>query len=133
MPESKQETVERLARQGVDKALAEDERERREFTITKFGRHENSYFHARVTIAGTSYYVHRRYGSWMAPGEQGGRAVLKEIDALIGRNAIDVKTALQTKARAIEKAERRERGETDAPAADDSSDDEPVASASAAG
>lgn len=107
---SKAEQVERLARASVDKALAVG---RREFTITKFGRHENGYLHARITINGDGYYVHRRFGSWMAPGNVAGRAVLKEIDALIGGNAIEIKEALQTKARSIERAEKRQTGEPD--------------------
>jgi hypothetical protein len=56
-------------------------------------------------------YVHRKFGSWLAPGTLGdGRAVLKEVVSM------DVKEALQKQALAIEKAERpRKEVTTDGP------------------
>lgn len=76
--------------------------ERRGFTITKFERHEDGYFHARVTPRdGNPVYVHRRFGSWLAPGTLRGRVVLREVQ-------YDVKVALQQKARAVERQERLE-------------------------
>jgi hypothetical protein len=98
--------VERLAVAAVDRAVEEDRR--RGFTITKFGRHpEFGYFHARVTPSGgVPVYVHRRFGSWMAPGTINGHPVLKEVN-------YEVKVALQTKARAVEKAERVASGKED--------------------
>ena len=103
--------VEQLARDAVDKAVAEDRAERRGFTITKFGKHEAGYFHARVTVDGRPIYMHLRYGSWMCPGEIGGRAVQKEIEALVVGTSVEgegkaIKEALQAKVHTIEKAER---------------------------
>lgn len=104
--------VERLSIAAVDEAIdqlanpVDPEEEpvrrggRRGFTITKFGRHEDGYLHARVTPKdGKPVYVHCRFGSWMAPGTINGNPVLKEV-------TMPVKVELQVKARAIEKAER---------------------------
>jgi hypothetical protein len=103
-PETKAQRVVRLAEASVERATGE----RRGFTITKFGRHEDGYLHARVTPAGgTPIYVHRKFGSWMAPGELKGRPVLKEIAQK------EVKVALQAKAFSLEKAERTQRSEDD--------------------
>lgn len=100
MSETKAQKVVRLAEQGVEKAL----RDRRPFTITKLSRHEDGYLHARVTPSGGQpIYVHRRYGSWMAPGEIGGRKVMKELEAFGLPTA--AKVELQRKARALERAE----------------------------
>lgn len=74
--------------------------ERRTFTIAKFGRHTEGYFHARVAIGGRAFYTHRKSGSWLVPGTVGSREVLKEwVDR-------DILEALAAKARAWEKAER---------------------------
>lgn len=103
MSETKEQKVVRLARAGVERAVGE----RRGFTITKLGRHEDGYFHARITPAGGKpIYVHRRYGSWMAPGKFRGREVMKELESL--RLPPDAKVELQRKARALERAERGE-------------------------
>ena len=73
---------------------------RREFTISKFGRHENGYLHARCVTMGRSWYVTNRYGSWLLPGHIHGRAVLKEPEAVWG-NVLgrEIKYALAAKAR----------------------------------
>ncbi len=77
--------------------------ERRGFTITKFGAHADGYLHARVTpTEGRPVYVHRRFGSWLAPGTVKGQEVLKEIEALFPEG-YEVKVALQDKARAWER------------------------------
>lgn len=52
---------------------------RRPWTITKFGRHNDGYLHARITVNTTTLYVHTKHGSWLAPGEEKGRAVYKEV------------------------------------------------------
>lgn len=102
--------VERLARTAVDRAIEED-RSRRGFTITKFGRHGAGFYHARVTVDGNAIYVHRRFGSWMCPGVIEGRTVVKEVEALLvgtsceGRGK-EVKEALQSRVHSAEKALR---------------------------
>lgn len=73
-----------------------------EFTVEKFGRSSQGYFHAKVLIEDQPLYVHRRYGSWMAPGHIKGKPVLKEIPLVL-------KETLQVKARAIEKQENHDR------------------------
>lgn len=124
--------VEELARTAVDKAVAEDRAERRGFTITKFGRHETGYFHARVTIDGQPFYLHRRFGSWMAPGEVDGARVMKEVEGIVLGTSVqgrgkEIKEALQQKARATEKAERRndpdQEEDSSAAEEDDATDD----------
>lgn len=81
-------------------------------TITKFGRNEtHGYLEARVTVTGRdTIYLHRRYGSWMAPKEahKTGEVKLHEVEGVIFPRglAIEVKDELATKARALEKAER---------------------------
>lgn len=55
-----------------------------EAMIERFGRHADGYFHARIVVGGRRFYLHRRYGSWLAPGTWGGRAVLKEPEAVLG-------------------------------------------------
>lgn len=102
--ETREEKVVRLARQGVERAM-------REFTITKMSRHEMGYLHARITPAGgRPIYVHRRFGSWMAPGKIGDREVMKELESFGLPQA--AKVELQRKARALERAET---GDDDAP------------------
>lgn len=97
--ETDSEKVVRLSQTAARKAV--EGRTRRGFTITKFGRHEDGYFHARVTGSdGTPVYVHRRYGSWLAPGSLQGRAVMKEV-------VYDVAVELQRKARLYEKHQYR--------------------------
>lgn len=108
--ESRASRVRRLAERGVERAMGE----RRDFTITKFGRSEDGYFHARVTPAGGKpVYVHRKHGSWLAPGRVRGRELLKELEGL--GFPIEVKVELQKKARAIERAERGEEHNDGAP------------------
>lgn len=77
-----------------------------EFTVSRFGKHPDGYFHAKVSVGDKSFYVHRRFGSWLAPGEINGKAVLKEIN-------YEIKQALQQKARAYEKTERNAPNPTD--------------------
>lgn len=103
--------VEQLSRDAVDKAVAQEKAERRGYTITKFGRHDNGYWHARVTVDGQGYYLHRRFGSWMAPGQLNGLTIMKEVEGLVVGSSVDgrgkeIKEVLQQKAHAIEKAER---------------------------
>lgn len=74
---------------------------RRTWTITKFGRHTDGYLHARVTVNATTIYVHHKSGSWMAPGESGGKAVLKEV-------LKPVAEALQAKGREFAAKEREQ-------------------------
>lgn len=113
MTSDREQQVEQLARTAVDKAVAEDRAERRGFTITKFGRHEDGFYHARVTVDGKPIYLHRRWGSWMCPGTINGQSMLKEVEALVigtscaGRGK-EIKEALQTKVRQIERRERQE-------------------------
>ena len=72
----------------------------RHFTISKFGRHPDGYLHARVVLDGRRHYFHRRYGSWLAPGHLGNKAVLKEAEALFGETiGREVKYSLAEKAR----------------------------------
>lgn len=110
--ETREQAVERLSRTAVDKAVAQDRADRRGFTITKFGRHPDGYWHARVTVDGKPIYMHRRYGSWMCPGTLNGQSMLKEIEALLLGTSCDgqgkeIKEALQTNARRLERAERK--------------------------
>lgn len=132
-PETDSAKLQRLAREGVRKAAGE----RRGFTITKFGVHEDGYFHAFVVINGDRYYVHRRFGSWMAPGSISGRAVLKEVESICGGeiSAMDIKRALQDKARPVEKARRaKTTDDEEVPTdADAGAQDEPVAAGTDAG
>lgn len=125
MAESTEQKAVRLGA-SAGRAVAREAMEgrRRGFTITKFGRHEDGYFHAWVNIDGDRFYVHRRHGSWLAPGKVGERAVLKELEALMP-DGLDVKVALQLKARAVEKAERAEE-EADAPQDGDAGPDDPA-------
>jgi hypothetical protein len=61
----------------VDAAVAEAMRDvsaaisgeyaRRDFTITKFGRHRDGFLHAQVTLSGDRFYVHCKHGSWLLP------------------------------------------------------------------
>lgn len=130
------ERVEQLARTAVDKAVAEDRSERRGFTITKFGKHESGYFHARVTVDGRAIYMHARFGSWMCPGEQDGRAILKEIEALVAGTSVggkEIKEALQSKVRAIERAERRDTQPQEDSSAEQADDDDAAAGDSPVG
>lgn len=56
--------------------------DRKRLKIDKFGRHRDGYLHARVLVDGDRVaYFHRRYGSWLAPGNEG---MLKEPEALLG-------------------------------------------------
>ena len=81
--------------------------DRRPFTISKFGYHEDGYLHARVVVAGRKFYFHCKYGSWMAPGRVGGRQVLKEPEAILPPDlGVDVKFALAERARSINKRGR---------------------------
>ena len=79
---------------------ARNRAERRPFTITKFGRHKDGYFHARVTINGETIYTHCQSGSWMIPGHIGDRPVLKELVSM------EIKKELQSKVRTVLKAEQ---------------------------
>jgi hypothetical protein len=85
---------------------------RRRFTVSKFGRHADGYLHARVVVDGRPYYFHRRYGSWLAPGQVGTKSVLKEAEALVGPEiGREVKYALAGKARAWLSSERKQQEE----------------------
>lgn len=107
MTETKEQKVTRLAAEGMQKALGD----RRPFTVTKFSRHPDGYLHARITPSGAKpVYVHRRFGSWLAPGMIRGREVMKELESFGLPTA--AKVELQRKARALERAEK---GDTDAP------------------
>lgn len=105
------ERVEQLSREAVDKAVAQEKAERRGYTITKFGRHDNGYFHARVTVDGRGFYMHARFGSWMVPGQLNGATVMKEVEGLVVGTSVEgrgkeIKEVLQQKVHAIQKAER---------------------------
>lgn len=110
MPETDRQKVVRLAEQGVERAVGE----RRSFTITKFGRHpELGYFHARVTHGGRTFYVHRKWGSWLAPGKVRGRELMKELEAL--GIPFEAKVELCRRARLVERAERGEESKNGQP------------------
>lgn len=128
--ESDEAKVARLARESVRKAT-----EQRGFSIVRFGVHDDGYFHARVTINGQPFYVHRRYGSWMAPGTLNKRPILKEIEAIGGEdvNAMAIKTALQKKARAAEQGRATSTNEEVEEDVSADTTDEPVAAGSSAG
>ena len=48
-------------------AAVRNEYSRRNFTITKFGKHRDGYLHAMVTLNGERFYIHRQWGSWLMP------------------------------------------------------------------
>lgn len=80
-----------------------------EFTISNFERHIDGYFHARVVLPdGKRVYLHRRYGSWMAPGSVNGNTVLKEPESLGVPHEAKVELARRAKA-----TERKERGDVE--------------------
>lgn len=61
--------AERIARD-MARAAAEvigDTNKLSSFRVTKFGRHRDGYFHARITVNSETFYVHCRWGSWMVP------------------------------------------------------------------
>jgi hypothetical protein len=70
------------------------------FRITKFSMHPDGYLHARLSTEGVTYYVHDRFGSWMAPGSVDGKIVLKDVLS-------PYRNALADKARAFRKAASR--------------------------
>jgi hypothetical protein len=124
---SREKEAARLGRAAAAKAIEQDRAERRGYTITKFERHEDGYYHARVTVDGKPIYMHRRYGSWLCPGTVNGRAILKEVEPLLIGTSVDgyakeIKESLQSKVHATEKAARlaaaRANGEQENPSAE---------------
>lgn len=108
MPSSRQAEAERLARAAVNAAMRSIY-DRQTFTIEKFGRHPDGYYHARVRIGEQAYYLHLKYGSWLVPGHIKGRPVLKEPEALLGPIGSEVKYALSEKWFPIYQAEMRDK------------------------
>lgn len=98
----------KAAAREVNELLA-GERARREFTVSKFGRHADGYLHARVVVNGRAFYFHDRWGSWLAPGHSpSGRELYKEPEALLGSlMGREVKWDLAAKARTWRERERR--------------------------
>jgi hypothetical protein len=72
---------------------------RRDFTISKFSRHEDGYLHARVVVGGRKFYFNCQFGSWLAPGRLNGQPIWKEPEALLGPIGTNVKFALAERAR----------------------------------
>lgn len=119
MTETQEQQLKRLGRTAAEKALAPD----RDFTITKFSRHEEGYFHARVTAEDKTVYFHRKYGSWMAPGTKGKQHLLKEVEGLFSADvATPIKQALAAKARAMEKQERLDNDRAEGKEVEDATD-----------
>jgi hypothetical protein len=100
--------LEELAESAVAKVRSGETNKRRGFTITKFGKHPDGYYHARVTPSGgATVYVFCKYGSWMAPGSIKGKAVLKEV---VHKEVLE---ELARMARAARRKEGRSNGDTD--------------------
>lgn len=83
------------------------EHQRAAFKVEKFGVHADGYLHARISLNGERFYVHRRYGSWQMPGHIGGHAAHREV--LYPFNA-----ALQEYAAPFDRKRREEREARDA-------------------
>lgn len=93
--------LERLAREAARAAaeIVSDTNRLSSFRITKFGRHKDGYFHARVSINGETVYVHCQWGSWFLPREVGSRS---------GREVLSpFKDVLTEQMRSFEARERR--------------------------
>src|SRR5438270_129139 len=97
---------------------------RRRFTISKFGRHEDGYLHARVVVDGRPWYFHCRFGSWLAPGQIALQTVLREPEGLLGPEiGREVKYVLAEQARAVRAAEAKELARREAEAKQQEEDD----------
>lgn len=105
------EQVAEEARRAVNEAVSSSFT-RMQFKVERFERHRDGYLHARVVVGEQAHYFHRRYGSWLAPGHVGGKAVLKEPEALLGSEiGRELKFKLSELSRPYDQHARQERAQ----------------------